>query len=362
LIQALTYQLRRMTGVIVPSEAWQPDALPDHLRMNVRMVAADGDEVGMGRDIQGLQREQGDQAAETFAQLPGSDFERERVMDWDFGELPPQVEFQQHGMHLMGYPALVDEGDHVALRLLDSPIKARAAMRAGLRRLFMLQSRERIKYVEKNLPDIQSMCLHYVTLGDCAGLRNDLITAIADHAFLADRALPCNAEEFQHAMEAGAAQLQAAANEICGWAGEALARYHGLVKRLKGAISPAGLKARGDIQDQMRHLLYPGFITATPFAQLCHLGRYLKAIELRLAKLEQHPGRDGPLLAQIAPLWQACLERAEKQRHLGVSDPALEEFRWLLEELRVSLFAQELKTAQPVSVKRLSQQWGTITS
>jgi len=284
------------------------------------------------------------------------------VTDWDFGELPPQVEFQQHGMRLVGYPALVDEGDHVALRLLDSPAKARTAMRTGLRRLFMLQSRERIKYVEKNLPGIQTLCLHYATVGDCAGLKTDLITAIADHAFLGDLSLPCSAEEFRRAKEAGAAQLQGVANEICGWAGEALARYHGLAKRLKGAVRPSWLKSQGDIQEQLRHLIYPGFVTATPFAQLRHLGRYLKAVELRLAKLEQHPGRDGPLLAQIAPLWQACLERADKQRRLGVSDPALEAFRWSLEELRVSLFAQELKTAQPVSVKRLQQQWGTITS
>ena len=362
LIQALTYQLRRMTGVTVPSEAWQSDTLPAHLRMNVRVVDVQGGEVVMGRDLQDLQREQGEQAAETFAKLPGGDFERDRVTDWDFGILPPQVEFQRHGMRLVGYPALVDEGDHVALRLLDSPAKARTAMRTGLRRLFMLQSRERIKYVEKNLPGIQTLCLHYVTVGDCAGLKTDLITAIADHAFLGDLSLPCSAEEFRRAKETGAAQLQGVANEICGWAGEALARYHGLAKRLKGAVRPSWLKSQGDIQEQLRHLIYPGFVTATPFAQLRHLGRYLKAVELRLAKLEQHPGRDGPLLAQIAPLWQACLERAEKQRRLGVSDPALEAFRWSLEELRVSLFAQELKTAQPVSVKRLQQQWDTITS
>jgi ATP-dependent helicase HrpA len=112
----------------------------------------------------------------------------------------------------------------------------------------------------------------------------------------------------------------------------------------------------------VRHLIYPGFVTATPYAQLRHLARYLKAADLRLSKLEQNPARDIPLLAQVAPLWQAYAARAEKQRKLGVADPALQEYRWLLEELRVSLFAQELKTAVPVSVKRLEQQWANMKS
>ena len=273
---------------------------------------------------------------------------------------PPQVEFERHGMSLIGYPALVDEDGRVALRLLDSPAKAETAMRAGLRRLFMLQARERIKYLEKNLPGVQTLCLHYASVGDCAALKADLIAAITERAFLGDLPLPRVAEEFQRNKETGAAQLTAVANEICGWVGEALTLHHALSKRLKGASKPAWLKSLGDIQEQLRHLIYPGFITATPYAQLRHLARYLKAVDLRLSRLEQHPARDIPLLAQVAPLWQAYAVRVEKQRKLGITDPALQEYRWLLEELRVSLFAQELKTAVPVSVKRLEQQWANI--
>ena len=360
LCEVLARHLRRMTGITIPADAWQGYALPPHLRMNIKVVAADGHEVAMGRDLPSLQREQGEQAAETFARLPGGGFEREQVTDWDFGILPPQVEFEQHGMRLIGYPALVDEGGRVALRLLDSSAKAETAMRAGVRRLYALQSREQIKYLEKNLPGIQAMCLHYSGVGDCAALKTDIITAIAERAFLGERPLPRTAEEFRSNKEAGAAQMMAVAGEVCAWVGEALTLYHALAKRLKGAVKPAWLKSVGDIQEQLRHLIYPGFVTATPYAQLRHLGRYLKGVELRFTKLEQHPGRDGPLLAPLAPLWQAYLARAEKQRKLGTSNPALEEYRWLLEELRVSLFAQELKTAVPVSVKRLEQQWANI--
>ncbi len=361
LYQTLAAQLQRMTGVTVPTDTWQEDALPPHLRMNIKVVAADGETVvAMGRDLARLQGEQGEQAAATFAELPSNDFEREAVTEWDFGDLPAQVEFQRHGMSLIGYPALVAEGDGVALRLLDSAAKAESAMRGGVRRLYMLQGRERIKYLEKNLPGIQAMCLHYAGIGDCTALKTDLLTAIVEQAFLADRPLPRSAKQFEALKATAMPRLVPVANELCAWVAETLAMYHSLARRLKGALKPAWLKSLSDIQDQLQHLVYPGFVTATPYDQLPHLPRYLKAVELRLAKLEQHAGRDAPLLAQLAPLWQAYWQRAEKQRKQDVVDPALEEYRWLLEELRVSLFAQELKTAVPVSVKRLQRQWAAL--
>jgi ATP-dependent helicase HrpA len=361
LCEVLARQLLRMTGVTIPIDAWQEDILPAHLRMNVKVVGADGETlVAMGRDVARLQGEQGEQAAATFAQLPSSDFEREQVTEWDFGQLPEQVEFERHAMNLIGYPALVEENGGVSLRLLDSPAKAETALRGGVRRLYMMQARERIKYLEKNLPDIQTMCLHYASVGDCAALKSDLFTAITEQAFLGERSLPRNRAQFEEIKEAGLVRLLPVANELCAWVAETLALYHALLKRLKGAVKPAWLKSLSDIQEQLRHLIYPGFVTATPYGQLRHLPRYLKAVDLRLTKLEQHAGRDGPLLAQIVPLWQAYLQRAGKQRKLGSAAPALEDFRWLLEELRVSLFAQELKTAVPVSVKRLQQQWAAL--
>ena len=361
LCEALARQLLRMTGVTIPVDAWQEDALPAHLRMNVKVVGGDGETlVAMGRDVSRLQREQGEQAAATFAQLPSSDFEREQVTDWDFGDLPEQVEFERQGMSLIGYPALVEEDGGVALRLLDSSAKADTALRHGVRRLYMLQARERIKYLEKNLPGIQSMCLHYASVGECAALKSDLLSAITEQAFLGKQAAPRNRAQFEELKEKGLARLIPVANELCAWVAETLVLYHALLKRLKGTVKPAWLKSLSDIQEQLRHLIYPGFVTATPYEQLRHLPRYLKAVDLRLNKLDQHAGRDGPLLVQLAPLWQAYLQRSEKQRKLGSAAPALEDFHWLLEELRVSLFAQELKTAVPVSVKRLQQQWAAL--
>jgi ATP-dependent helicase HrpA len=360
LLQALAHHLQRMTGVAVPPDAWQPDQLPDHLRMNVKVVGNDGQAVATGRDLARLQGEQGERAAETFARLPDGGFERERVTAWDFGELPEQVEFAQDGMRLIGYPALVAEDEHVALRLLESAAKAGAATHAGLRRLYALQVRERIKYLEKNLPGVQTLCLHFAGVGDCAGLKADLVNAILERAFIGDRPLPRTAEEFRRNKDLGMARLQTVANELCGWIGEALAEYHAAVRRLKQANRPAWLQSVTDIRDQLAGLIYPGFVTATPYDRLRQLARYLKAVERRLAKLELQPARDQSLLAQIAPLWQAYRARTKDGR--GDTEPAVTEFRWLLEELRVSLFAQELKTAVPVSAKRLEKQWAAITA
>jgi ATP-dependent helicase HrpA len=358
LLPALAHHLQRMTGVAVTPDAWRPDQLPDHLRMNIKVVGNDGQTVAAGRDLARLQGDQGERAAETFARLPGGGFERERVTAWDFGKLPEQVEFARGDMRLIGYPALVVEGEHVALRLLEYAAKAEAAMHAGLRRLYALQLRERIKYLERNLPGVQTMCLHFAAVGDCAGLRTDLVNAILERAFIGERPLPRTAEEFRRNKDLGAAQLQTVANELCGWVGEALTEYHAAARRLKQANRPAWLQSVTDIRDQLAGLIYPGFVLATPYEWLRHLTRYLKAVELRLAKLELQPARDQSLLAQIAPLWQAYRARMKDERDAG---PAVAEFRWLLEELRVSLFAQELRTAVPVSVKRLEKQWAAIT-
>ncbi|MEK7323421.1 MAG: ATP-dependent RNA helicase HrpA [Pseudomonadota bacterium] len=362
LLEVLTRQLTRMTGVEIPADAWQLAGLPPHLLMNFKVVAVDGRVVVGGRDLTLLQQTQGERAAASFATLPTAGFEREQITAWDFGDLPARLEFTHHGMQLIGYPALVDEKNGLALRLLDSAEKADKETRAGVCRLFKTQLSDRYKYLEKNLPGLQALCLHYAGVGTCASLKEDILAAITRRAALGDEPPPRSAAEFERRKNAGAAQLVAITNEVCGWVGEALTVYHALAKRLKLAVKPAWLKAANDIQSQLRQLVYPGFVAATPYEQLRHLPRYLRAIETRLTKLEQQPGRDGPLLAQVAPLWEAYLARADKQRALGTADPGLDEFRWLLEELRVSLFAQELKTAVPVSAPRLAKRWAEIKS
>ncbi|MDQ2696427.1 MAG: ATP-dependent RNA helicase HrpA, partial [Pseudomonadota bacterium] len=360
LTAAMAERLHKVTGVAIPPDAWKPEAVPAHLQMNVRVVDPDGRVLAEGRGLEAIQERLRGQARESFAALPTPEYERDGITDWDFGDLPEQVEFVRNGVALKGYPALVDQKDTVALRLLDSPQQAAAAHRAGLRRLYALQLRNELKYLRRNLPRFQAMSLHYLGVGGQDELREDLVSAVIDRAFLGDGPLPRGRDAFLARLEQGRGQLPAVANDLCALAAEALDAWHQVRKRLAGDPPLSWQEAAVDIRGQLERLVYPGFVTATPYEWLRHLPRYLKAIDLRLTKLTQAPDRDRQRRADVERLWSRYLAQARRNAERGVHDPELERYRWLLEELRVSLFAQELRTAVPVSVKRLEAQWDKV--
>jgi ATP-dependent helicase HrpA len=370
LTEVLGQCLLKITGVNVPPEAWRPETVPEHLLMNFRVVDEAGKTLTMGRDLAALKQGLGGEARMSFRKMPSAGLERDGITAWDFGPLPEQVEVRQNGLALRGYPALVDKGSSVSLRLFDSPAAAQEHMRAGLRRLFMLQGAQLIKSLQKNLPVTREMCLQYLSIaspaaktaraGGCEELRQDLLTAIVDRAFIGDDASVRDAEAFQQRKQEGLGQLMLVANDIGRLVGQVLAEYHDITRQL-GSMASGYAAAVTDIREQIACLVYPGFVSRTPAAWLPHLPRYLKAIRLRLDKLRAGAaGRDAQKVAEVRPLWQAYLEKKEQHARQGISDPALTQYRWLLEELRVSLFAQELKTAFPISVKRIQRQWEAV--
>ena len=353
----LATQLRRMTGVEVESVDWRPEQLPLHLFMNFRVVDGKGRCLAQGRDLEALRAGIGEQAASSFAGLPTAEYEREQITDWDFGDLPEAVELDRDGLQLRGYPALVAEEGQIALRLLDNPERARAAHRAGTLALFCHQADRTLRYLDKNLPEAKQLCLHYAPVGDCASLRRDIIRTAAADCLFAEQGELRTQQDYAHARRAAEAGLVEAANALAAQVGAALARYHAIARRLKGSVSPQWLFALNDIRDQLEHLVYPGFVAATPRDRLGDLPRYLQAIERRLQRLEQNPARDRQLAAQVAPHWEACRERLQGSNPVSRS---LQEFRWLVEEFRVSLFAQELGTREKVSDKRLREAWREV--
>jgi ATP-dependent helicase HrpA len=360
LAEAMAERLAQITGVTLTPQDWHPESIAEYLKMRLRVVDADGAELAVGRDLEAIQKRLSDAAEETFSALPTPEFEREQVRDWNFGDLPGQIEFVRNGVTLKGYPALLEEDGGLALRLLDSPQKAQDALRCGLRRLISLKLRDKMKYLKRNLPHLQTMSLHYIGIGTQEQLREDLLTAIIDRAFFADEPLPRNRETFEQCMERGRAQLMDVANELCDRVAQVLATHHNVRKRLNGKLPLSWAEAVSDIREQLDNLVYPGFVSRTPYQWLQHLPRYLRAIELRVEKLSYSPDKDRQRLSDIARLWDNCRQRWEKNNERGLYDPELEKFRWMLEELRVSQFAQELKTALPVSVKRLEAQWQKI--
>ena len=275
---------------------------------------------------------------------------------WTFGELPELMELRQGAQSLIGFPALIDKTTHVEIEVFDEPDVAARKHRAGLRRLVSLQIRDALKYLERNIPDLPLMTAAYMPLGSAEELRTQIIEVALDRAFLADP-LPTDAAAFTRRIDEGRGRLTLVANEIARSASTVLAEYAAAVRKLKDARAPKDVA--DDVAAQLARLVPKRFVADTPWAQLAHLPRYLKGIVMRLDKLRADPARDAQRLAELRPLDQRHTRQLAERR--GVPDARLQEFRWLLEELRVSLFAQELRTPQPVSVKRLEKVWAQLT-
>jgi ATP-dependent helicase HrpA len=267
------------------------------------------------------------------------------------------MELKRGNQTLIGYPALVDRGESVDLEVFDAQDRAQSAHRAGLRRLFMLRLREQARYVEKSLPGLQAMALQYASLGDANALRAQLVAAAFERACMADP-LPRTAEEFARRCDEARTRVALIAHELARLAAAILAEYQALQKKLQGA--KAFPEAVRDVNAQVARLMPKDFLSATPWERLQHFPRYLKAAGLRLDKLRSDAARDARAAAELAPLETQWLREDARQRKAGMADAQLEQFRWLLEELRVQLFAQELRTPVPVSAKRLQKMWQTL--
>lgn len=355
--QAIARHARRELNLVIPTDAFRPEMLPPHLSMNFRIIDEHGRQVGMGRNLAQLRAELGEKAGERFSEIAKADAPAVRFTSWDFGDLEEVMEIRRGPQTLIGYPGLVDHGDAVSLEVFDSADKAREAHRAGLRRLYRLQLKEQARHIEKHLPELQAMVMQFVAFGDAAALKEQLLTAAFDRACMQDP-WPRIRAEFERRREEGRSRVTLLANEIARLVAAILAEHAGLQKRLQ-SMSKAFPGPCREIQESVARLMAGRFIEHTPHERLQHFPRYLRAASLRLEKLRADPQRDAHLAVEFAPLYSQWQREQAKQAKSGVADPQLEQFRWLLEELRVQLFAQELKTPTPVSVKRLAKIWQT---
>ncbi|MCO5111219.1 MAG: ATP-dependent RNA helicase HrpA [Burkholderiaceae bacterium] len=392
LVDALLKQVRDETSLDVKRADFKLDMVPPHLFMNFRVVDEHGRQLGQGRSLGALKAELGAKARGAFQALaslkiapgavskPNSDKKQSentvnkaqaapekrakqapsaqveaRHTAWTFGELPELMEIGKGGQTLIGFPALIDAGDAVTIEVFDEPEVAAAKHRAGLRRLFALQIRDALKYLEKNLPDLQKMAVAYMPLGTQEELRSQILDVAMDRAFLLEP-LPANAEQFGRRVQEGRGRLTLIANEVARLAATILAEYAAAARKIKD--TKGAPDAVADVQQQLQRLVPKNFLATAPWPQLAHFARYLKAITARLDKLRADPARDAAKLAELRPqeqrYWRLVAERK------GAVDARMQELRWLLEELRVSFFAQELRTPQPVSVKRLDKLWAQI--
>ena len=369
--QVLAAALHKKTGVEVPVEALEAVEVPGHLRMNFRVVDEKGEELAMGRDLVELRAQLGVKARRSFTESAGSQFERKGLTAWDFGELPESMEVERAGQKIVGFPALADEHDSVSLVLVDTEREAELATRRGLRRLFRLAAPEQVKYLARNLPGLSEMSLRYALLleeqgvrGDKASvterLREELVAAACDRAFFVDAEPVRDRKAFEGRVVKAKTRLAEVANELCRLTAEILTAHQALRARLNEPRYAAWPRAIGDIRAQVKALLAEGFIVSVPFEHLKHTPRYLEAVGVRLDKLASNPERDANWQQQLLRFSQMLSTRQEQDRLRGVRDPKVEAFRWMLEELRVSLWAQQLKTPYPVSFKRLEKYWAEL--
>ena len=366
LLAALTEQLRKQTGVEIKVSDWKLDELPNYLQMNFKLVDDEGQSLDESRDLETLKHKWATEAAASFRQMPDSEFEQQGLTSWSFDDLPASIILEQNGLEMTAYPALVDHGDHVDLTLMDTRQQAQDFTAKGLRRLFMFAQADSVKYLNKHLPDIQKMCLHYANVppapfGDqtennketpCQQLKTDLIHVAFDRCFLLDQEPILSKQDFEQRLDKQRSELISTATELAKQVAKPLAEYHAIAKRLSGSIPFSAVNAIKEIREQLNHLLYQGFVHHTPDQALKRLPMYFQAIGHRLDKIKTDPARDRQWMNEIQPHWQRYLNHVSKN-----NSAEFEHYRWMVEELRISLFAQGIKTAYPVSSKRLDKQW-----
>ncbi|MGH8851371.1 MAG: ATP-dependent RNA helicase HrpA [Casimicrobiaceae bacterium] len=345
-------------GEPLPGDVWDGAVPPPHLRINVRVVDAAGHELAQDRDLGKLKSQLGEAAQLSFA-AAGPEFERRGIRSWDFGDLPETLTIERGGRRLSGFPALVVDGDSAALRLYDTRDAAEAATRVAVVRLIRQQLEDALRRWEKNPPGFIAAALPLKPAIPSGALLADVLAAAADRAFIGDDPLPRSERAFAEQLKRARARLPAVIEGAFRTLGSIAAAFHAVSVRL--AALPASQARLGtDVRAQRAALVYPGFFSATPWPQLAHLPRYLQALDRRLAKAAADPARDARHAAAVAALWERYRTRAEARRAEQRADPALDAFRWLLEELKVSLFAQELRTPLPVSYKRLEKAWAEL--
>ena len=380
---ALRHYLWRHEGVAVEEEHFHASRLarelPPHLTIRFAVTGKSGKTLGTGRDLALLQRRLWKGEARDGAGAPAAaEFERRGITEWSFDMLPEEVDLEQRGARWRAWPALVDRGDSVDLVLVDTRDGAAALTRRGLLRLLMLRAAPLLKKLRHRLPGMERLGLAYALVPPASaavasvlhlprtlwesppGLVDELAEAVCAQAFLSSAPRVRSPGDFEEAYRQGVERLDEAAGQVCALCERILEPYREVLARQRqGALSAS---AAADVERQVSHLVFRGFLVSTGWTDLGEMPRYLEALALRLEKIRRGGAGDARKLAVFEPHWSRLVSRARTHRARGRRDPELERYRWMLEEFRVSLFAQELGTAYRISERRLDAQWSRVSA
>ena len=355
LLEAMAKHLLRMSGIQIPKEAWDLSQLPAHLQMNFKVEQDNGKLVAQGRDLEALQQQLSGKVQKSLAKVAKTGIEQQGLTEWTFGELPASYSRKQGNFEIKAYPALVAGRDSVDIKLFDSPESAAAENRLGLRRLVLLNVPSPIQYLQRSLPNRAKLGLYYNAFGQVTELIDDCIAAGADQLITRTGTDIREAGDFDALREQVRAELGDTVVEVAKQVERILTLAHGIQKKLKGKVSLEMVRPHGDIKSQLSSLIFKGFVSTVGVERLADMERYLKAVERRLEKLKIDATRDRINQQIIESLTAQYLQLHNKLVKGDRVPEKLDQARWMIEELRVSLFAQTLGTRYPVSEKRVKQ-------
>ncbi|MBB5908897.1 ATP-dependent RNA helicase HrpA [Actinoalloteichus hymeniacidonis] len=352
LLDAVEDGLRRQVGIVVPRDAWQLDRIPDHLRITFRIVDERQQRLAEGRDLARLRDELRPRLRETLT-ASAQGVEKTGLRDWTIGDLTKTHRRKQGGYLVTSYPALVDEGDDVAVRLFDSEAEQRHAMWAGTRRLVLLGAPAPIKLIQGRLSNQTKLALTHNPHGGVGALLADCASCAADRLIVKHGGPAWTSEKFATLRTQVRAELPPLMTDVVTKVEAILTEWRSVELRFKEVARHAPAASTADIRTQLGDLVFPGFVTSVGYQRLPHVLRYLRGIDRRLEKLPENPGRDQDWTAKVAAVTQAYQRLADRVPSTVTPSKGLREVRWAIEELRLSYFAQNIKTAFPISDKRI---------
>lgn len=361
LLESLEREFRRMSGVTLEREAWQWEQVPDHLKMTFRIVDENNRKLAEGKDLAALKIQLKGQVQETLSKVADDGLEQSGLHIWSFGDLAEHFEQKRGNYSVKAWPALVDEKDSVAIRLFDSQHEQQKAMWRGQRRLLLLNIPSPIKYLHEKLPNKAKLGLYFNPYGKVLDLIDDCIACGVDKLIAESGGPSWKEQGYAQLHDKVRAELNDTVVEIAKKVEQILTSVFNINKRLKGRVDMTMALALSDIKAQMGGLVYRGFVTGNGWKRLGDTLRYLHAIERRMEKLAVDPHSDRARMLKVESVQQAWTQWFNKLPPQRKDDEEVQDIRWMIEELRVSFFAQQLGTPYPISEKRILQAMEQVT-
>ena len=354
LLDTLIYELRRMTGVTVEAEHWHWEQIPSHLKMTFRVVDENGKKIAESMNLDELKFNLKDRVQESISAVADDGIEQSGLHIWSFADLPQCYEQKQCGFSVKAFPAIVDEKDAVGIKLFETEFEQAVAMQQGLRRLLLLNVPSPIKYLHEKLPNKAKLGLYFTPFGRVLDLIDDCIACAVDKLIADFGGFVWDEAGFEKLRDFVRENLNEVTVDIAQKVEQILSLNHVLNQRLKGKMDFTMAFAFSDIKAQLSGLIYPGFVRKSGYDRLPDLLRYLQAVDKRIDKLAQDVNRDRAAMLRVEQVQQAYQQLLAKLPKSKPISDEVAEIRYMIEELRVSLFAQQIGTKYQISDKRIA--------